>query len=195
MMRRVLLGGAVLLLAACTVGPDYQRPDAPAAAAFKELQGWTPANPADASDKGAWWSVYNDPELDRLERMVDVSNQTIKSFEAQYRNAVDLVAEARAGLFPVLGAGGNVTDTGSGARLGGVSATSSGKVTRNGTTYTLSGTASWDLDVWGQIRRQVESNTANAQASAVAEALRQSLNRRPCVSGDLVIPISASIGG
>ena len=49
---------------------------------FKELSGWKPAQPQDATDKGAWWSVYHDPELDRLERMVAVSNQTVKEFEA-----------------------------------------------------------------------------------------------------------------
>ena len=76
------------------VGPDYQRAEAPEPVAFKELAGWKISQPADAADKGAWWSVYHDPELDRLERMVEVSNQTVKQFEAQYRNAVALVAEA-----------------------------------------------------------------------------------------------------
>src|SRR4051794_6091977 len=156
-MRLLALGCAGVMLAACTVGPDYQRPDAPTSAAFKELQGWTPSAPADGVDKGAWWSVYNDPELDRLERMVDISNQTIKSFEAQYRTAVALVAEARAGLFPTLSAGGDATRSGSGAKFGGLSSsTSSGSVSRTGTTYSLSGNASWDLDVWGRIRRQIE---------------------------------------
>ncbi|MBS0639931.1 MAG: efflux transporter outer membrane subunit [Proteobacteria bacterium] len=166
-MRRLLLGCAGLLLAGCMVGPDYQRPEAPASIAFKELQGWKPSAPADALDKGAWWSVYNDPELDRLERMIDVSNQTIAAFEAQYRNAVALVAEARAGLFPTISAGGDATRSGSGARFGGLSTNpSSGSVSRNGTTYTLSGNINWDLDVWGRIRRQIESSTASAQVSA-----------------------------
>src|ERR1700759_4223534 len=114
-MRLLALGCAGLMLAACTVGPDYQRPDAPTSVAFKELQGWTPSAPADGVDKGAWWSVYNDPELDRLERMVDVSNQTVKQFEAQYRNAVALVAGARADLFPIAGLTAGVTRSGSGA--------------------------------------------------------------------------------
>src|SRR5580704_15855656 len=101
-MRLISLACAAILLAGCTLGHDYKKPDAPTSDTFKELHGWTPSNPADAVDKGAWWSVYNDPELDRLERMVDISNQTIKQFEAQYFSAVDLVAEARAGLFPTL---------------------------------------------------------------------------------------------
>ena len=78
--------------AGCMVGPDYQRPDAPVPPAFKELAGWKPsAQPQERVDRGAWWSIYHDPELDRLERMVEVSNQTVKQFEAQYRNAVALV--------------------------------------------------------------------------------------------------------
>jgi outer membrane protein TolC len=78
------------------VGPDYSKPDAPQSPAFKELRGWKPSHPVDDIDKGAWWSIYHDPELDRLERMVEVSNQTVKEFEAQYRNAVALVGVARA---------------------------------------------------------------------------------------------------
>ncbi len=79
--------------------PTRRRPPA-----FKELAGWKLSQPRDDVDKGAWWSIYHDPELDRLERMVEVSNQTVKQFEAQYRNAVALVGEARAGLFPTVGA-------------------------------------------------------------------------------------------
>ncbi len=91
------------------VGPDYQKPDAPVSIAYKELQGWTIAQPQDTAQRGPWWSVYHDPELDALERQVDVSNQTVKQFEAQYRNAVALVQEARADLFPVVSANAGVT--------------------------------------------------------------------------------------
>lgn len=143
------------ILAGCMVGPDYQRPDARAPLAFKELAGWKISQPADTVDKGAWWSVYHDPELDRLERMIEVSNQNVKAFEAHYRNALALVAEARAGLFPTIGLNQGVTRRGSVGR-------SSGRSTR----YTISGTVFWDLDVWGRIRRQLESSTSAAQVSA-----------------------------
>jgi len=149
-----------VLLSGCMVGPDYKRPDAPISPEFKEIDGWTIARPADDMDKGAWWSVYQDPELDRLERMVEVSNQNVKAAEAQYRNATALVAQARAGLFPVVALTPAVT-RGAG-RSGG--ATSGGGATA--TTYSLSGTVAWDLDVWGRIRRQVEANAAAAQVSA-----------------------------
>jgi NodT family efflux transporter outer membrane factor (OMF) lipoprotein len=154
------------------VGPDYKRPDPPAPpVAFKELAGWKISQPADAVDKGAWWSVYHDPELDRLEREVEVSNQTVKQFEAQYQNAVALVAEARAGLFPIVGLSAGVTRSGSGASGGGsrtvsTGATSFSSSSRSDTQYNVSGTISWDLDVWGRIRRQIESNSAGAQVGA-----------------------------
>jgi NodT family efflux transporter outer membrane factor (OMF) lipoprotein len=161
-----------LVLAGCMVGPDYKRPDAPTSPAFKEVAGWKISQPADAMEKGAWWSVYHDPELDRLERMVAVSNQTVKQFEADYRNAVALVAEARASLFPTVTASPGVTRSGSG---GGGGRGSSGLTTTGGssfggssptTQYSITGTVSWVPDIWGSVRRQIESSTAFAQVSA-----------------------------
>ncbi|HEY4172535.1 MAG TPA: efflux transporter outer membrane subunit [Rhodopila sp.] len=162
---------ACLLLAGCMVGPDYKRPDAPPAPVFKELAGWKISQPADTIDKGAWWSVYRDPELDRLEAMVDVSNQTIKQFEAQYRNAVALVGEARAGLFPTIGISPSVTRSGGGGSGGGASTSGAGgsgggSGGGRGTQYSITGTVSWEPDIWGKVRRQVESNVAGAQVSA-----------------------------
>ena len=75
----------VLSLTGCMVGPDYKRPDAPVPVTYKELAGWKQATPLDGIDRGAWWSIYNDPELDQLERQVVISNQNVKSFEAAYR--------------------------------------------------------------------------------------------------------------
>lgn len=163
---------AVLLVCAvasgCMVGPDYKRPDPPPSPAFKELAGWKPTTPADGLDKGAWWSVYHDPELDRLERMVAVSNQTVKEFEAEYRNAVALVGEARAGLFPTATLNSGITRSGGGGGGGGSGGLGSGGGGGRGdsTIYSIQGSVSWDLDVWGKVRRQVESGVAGAQASA-----------------------------
>ena len=164
-MKRLTVSLAVCLFAGgCMVGPDYQRPDAPASPGFKELAGWKPGTPRDGIDKGAWWSVYHDPELDRLERMVEVSNQTVKQFEAQYRNAVALVGEARAGLFPTVALNSGVTRSAGGGGGGGSSGFAGGR--GPSTVYSLNGSVSWDLDVWGRVRRQVESNVAGAQVSA-----------------------------
>jgi NodT family efflux transporter outer membrane factor (OMF) lipoprotein len=151
---------SAMFVAGCMVGPDYQRPTAPVPPAFKELSGWKLSQPSDDADKGAWWAIYHDPELDRLERMVEISNQTVKEYEAQYRNAVALVAEARANLFPTVGLTGGVT------RSAGHSSAALGGGGKSGTEYSVTGTVSWDLDVWGRVRRQVESSVAGVQVSA-----------------------------
>jgi NodT family efflux transporter outer membrane factor (OMF) lipoprotein len=159
-----------LALSACMVGPNYHRPSAPLPVAYKELQGWTIAQPQDAAERGPWWRIYHDPVLDRLESRIDVSNQTIKQFEAQYRYAVALVQEARAGLFPTVGINAGVTHgSGSGGRGSGGASAAGGGGGGGGapvTQYTVEGTIDWTPDVWGRIRRQVESQAAAAQVSA-----------------------------
>jgi NodT family efflux transporter outer membrane factor (OMF) lipoprotein len=165
-----------LLCSACMVGPDYQKPDTPMSVNYKELQGWTIAQPQDSEERGNWWSIYHDPQLDALEQQVNVSNQTVKQFEAQYRNAVALVQEAQATLFPVVGLNGSVTRSsgfsGSGtSSSGAVSGTSTFSIGGRSagaprTQYSVEGSATWNLDVWGRVRRQVESQIAGAQVSA-----------------------------
>jgi NodT family efflux transporter outer membrane factor (OMF) lipoprotein len=174
-MRSVSTIAALLLLGGCAVGPDYHVPAAPSAAAFKELQGWQPAMPQDALPKGPWWQIYHDPDLDQLERMVVVSNQNIAAFAAQYRNALALVAEARASLFPTLGLGA------SDSRSRGTSITSSRSITR--TQYAASGSASWEPDLWGRVRRQVEGSVANAQVSA-ADLANATLSAQAALATD-----------
>lgn len=167
-------------LSGCMVGPDYHRPTAPVPIAYKELRGWTIAHPSDAADRGPWWRVYHDSELDMLERQVDVSNQTVKQYEAQYRQAVALVQEARAGLFPTVGLTASVTrspgysssrsSTSLASATGGSVASTGGSGGGGGgapqTQYSIDGTVNWAPDIWGQIRRQVESQAAAAQVSA-----------------------------
>ena len=160
----------------CMVGPDYRRPDAAASPVFKELAGWKPSTPQDALDKGAWWSIYHDPELDRLERMVEVSNQTVKEFEAGYRNAVALVGESRSGLFPTLTLPASVTRGTSGSRSGGRGGGAS-------TIWSIEGSVSWDLDVWGKVRRQIESDVAGAQVSA-ADLANAKLSAQATLAAD-----------
>ncbi len=135
------------------VGPDYRRPAAVIAPKFKELAGWKQATPRDQVPKGEWWAVFGDPALDRLERRAMTANQTVLAQAASYDQARALVDQARAALFPVLGAsaGANRSATGHGPALSQV---------------TVQATASWEIDIWGQIRRQVESSEANAEGSA-----------------------------
>jgi NodT family efflux transporter outer membrane factor (OMF) lipoprotein len=148
------------------VGPDYQRPEAPVPVAYKELQGWTVAQPQDAADRGVWWSIYHDPELDRLEREVEVSNQTVKQFEAEYRNAVALVAQARASLFPTVTFTPSVTrGAGLGGGGSGASSAGGGGGSAPRTQYSVEGAIDWTPDIWGKVRRQVESQVALAQVN------------------------------
>jgi len=169
------------LLAGCTVGPNYNRPTAPITPTFKEAAGWTPSHPVDAMDKGAWWSVFNDPVLNGLEQRVAISNQTVKQYEAAYREAHEIVAEARATFLPTLsvtgsaerskgdsgvGTIGTTTGVGTGTTTGttttGTTSTSSSPVNRYGAALE----AAWAPDLWGKVRRTVESDKALAQAGA-----------------------------
>jgi NodT family efflux transporter outer membrane factor (OMF) lipoprotein len=162
------------LLAGCMVGPDYSRPSVPVALEFKERppEGWTEATPSDAAPKGDWWTEFHDPLLDELEPKVAVSNQTVRQDYANYLQAVAEVKVARAQLFPVIGVTGSVTRNGGPVSLG-AGVTTTGNTGTTGTTTrrrsvvtsaTLEGTASWTLDIWGQVRRLIEENTAIAQA-------------------------------
>jgi NodT family efflux transporter outer membrane factor (OMF) lipoprotein len=163
-------------LAGCMVGPGYHRAPVATPVAYKELAGWKPGHPLDAIDRGAWWSVYHDPLLDSLESRVAVSNQTLAEAYAAYRNAQAIVREARANLFPVLDATSSATRAAQGTAGRGISSGFSGANGGQGistTSYTLEGSASWDLDVWGRVRRTVESDVAAAQASAADVASAQ----------------------
>jgi NodT family efflux transporter outer membrane factor (OMF) lipoprotein len=152
--------GGALLLAACTVGPDYVRPEAPTPVKFKELAGWRRAAPRDGLDRGDWWSVYRDPELNRLLPLVEIDNQTVASALAAYEQSQALVRESQASLLPGVTAQYNVTRAGQGGSL-----TTTGRPIAK-TLFFPQGNLSWTIDVWGKIRRQVESNVAAAQADS-----------------------------
>jgi NodT family efflux transporter outer membrane factor (OMF) lipoprotein len=162
-VKVVLFVAALGLLSACTVGPDYVRPTVEAPAAYKELNGWKVAQPRDDFNRGPWWERFGDPQLSALEAQVDISNQNLVVAEAQFRQARALVQAARAGYFPTITAGAAATRSRRSSTLGSGSSTSS---TGALTDYLLSLDASWELDVWGRVRRTVESNEASVQASA-----------------------------
>ncbi len=151
-----------LLPAACTVGPDYIRPAAPEQAAYKELKGWKKAAPNDDIDRGAWWSVFKEPRLDGLESQVELNNQNVAASEAAYRQSLAIITQAQAGLFPAV----NFTYASTGSHFG-ASAVGSGLGTGvTKTVSTISANATWDVDLWGKIRRTVESDVASSQVSA-----------------------------
>src|SRR5208282_2751896 len=145
---------------ACSVGPNYRRPSAPVPTVYKEFKGWKAAAPNDTINRSAWWSIYRDPTLDGLERLVNVSNQTLKQDEAAFQEARAEVREQQSSYFPSL----TVTPQIQRQKSGGGEIASRGGVAI--TSYSLGGTATWEPDIWGKIRRSVESSTANAQVTA-----------------------------
>ncbi len=156
-------------LGGCAVGPNYSRPAVTAPVAYKEADGWKQAEPSDAISRPDWWKAFGDPVLDGLEAQVVVSNQTLAQAEAAYRQAKALLDQQRASLFPT------VTLNGSGLRsqegLGALGAPTSeaallSSVTKPINTYSTGLGLSWDVDLWGRIRRSIEAADANAQASA-----------------------------
>jgi NodT family efflux transporter outer membrane factor (OMF) lipoprotein len=161
-------------LVGCAVGPNYHRPPAVVTPVYKENQGWVPATPREIPSSQPWWSIYDDPVLDGLERQVVVSNQTLKESLAAYYSAQQQIAIDRGTFFPAVTLSASATKTGGPA---GVSTTSTGAAVAHSksteTIYSVGPQATWTLDVWGRIQRTVESDVAKAQASAadVAAAL------------------------
>lgn len=172
--RSVCLAAASLMLSACAVGPDYHRPPTLVPAQFEQVEGWKAAAPADALHRGEWWTLYNDPVLDELVGRLNVSNQNLASAEAQYRQARALVRSARASFFPSVTTDAGVTRSGRG---GGSSSVITGQTGQGGNTvstvrgggisedYQATLGASWELDLWGKLRRTLSANSASAQAS------------------------------
>jgi NodT family efflux transporter outer membrane factor (OMF) lipoprotein len=144
-------------LASCAVGPDYKRPAVDAAPAFKEENGWKPTEPADALSRGPWWLIFHDDVLSGLEDQIDISNQNVKSAAAAVEQARALVQEAQAGFWPTLTASIGRTRDRQGA-------------SPPHNVNSAGGSISWPLDIWGQVRRSVESNKASAQFSEAALA-------------------------
>jgi NodT family efflux transporter outer membrane factor (OMF) lipoprotein len=175
---------AQLLLVACgcAVGPNYVRPTVEVPTDFKEWKGWKSAEPRDTLPRDKWWEVYADGDLDALMEKVDVSNQNIKQAEAQYRAARATVGSARAAYFPAVSAGANVaratsgtsgtsvvTATGPTSGSGGsttTSTTSTNTASGVSNVYSPSLDASWEMDIWGKLRRMTENATENMKANA-----------------------------
>lgn len=171
-LRLEIAGATALcvLVAGCTVGPNYKRPTAPVPPAFKEGPPppkipngtWKQAQPADQTLRGNWWEIYNDPALNALEEKVAISNQTLKAATEQYFAARAAVQVARAAYYPTLSAGPSISRTSLSRNR--PTAVPGSKNLYND--FLVTGQASWEPDFWGQVRRSVESARASAQASA-----------------------------
>jgi len=147
-------------LASCTVGPKYAQPTVPTAPAYTESAGWKTAQPSDAFQKGKWWEIFNEPELNTLEEQVAPANQSLKIAEANYREARASIQFQRSFQFPTVSAAPSITTNrisanypvgGAGVQYG---------------LFTLPINASFDADLWGRIRKAVEAAKEQSQASA-----------------------------
>jgi NodT family efflux transporter outer membrane factor (OMF) lipoprotein len=183
----VCLACLVLTITACTIGPKYQRPEVrvPAdykeapPASFKAADGWKAAQPSDDVPRGQWWEVFQDLELNALEEQIDISNQTLAVAEAQLRAARAAIGAARAQLFP--------TVTGTASVEGARQSQNRGRETNSSAAtradYLLLLDASYEIDVWGRIRRNIEASIASAQASAAdLETARLSIHAELAVN-------------
>jgi NodT family efflux transporter outer membrane factor (OMF) lipoprotein len=157
------------LLNSCMVGPDYVRPQATLSYEFREAKGWKQASPNDQVLSDKWWQLFNDALLDELQQQVLTANQSIIQAEARYRLAQHTVQSARSQLLPIV----NGTATVNRFRAAsGQSVAVSGVRNLFGAAISIA----WEPDLWGSVRRQIESGTSNAQASAAnLQALRLSL--------------------
>ena len=158
----VLLALAMLELTGCVVGPKYHPPVVQAPSAYKEVGDWKPAQPNDQSLGGSWWTIFQDPQLDALELQVNASNQNLKAAEAQFQQARAVLRYYRADYYPTVTAGPSATRT----RISANSPTSS--ILRGATynDFVLPFDFSYQADVWGRVRSNVESYREQAQASA-----------------------------
>jgi NodT family efflux transporter outer membrane factor (OMF) lipoprotein len=177
-----IMAGLAFLYTGCSIGPNYVKPQAPVPSSYKENANWKVAQPKDELPRGKWWLIYNDPKLNALVDQVDISNQNIAQAEANFRQAMAQITVARAAFFPTVSGGpswsrfkrsetlGNTRSTSGGAAGTSSSTTGGGGIgSFPGATlndYLMNFVANWELDIWGLVRRSVESSKATAQASA-----------------------------
>src|SRR5581483_7054539 len=154
LMRFISILGVTIacaLVTAC-VGPNYKRPTFDATAAYKEQDGWKPSEPSDALDRGNWWEIFHDEVLNSLEAQLNISNENLKATAAAVEESRALLRQAQAQYWPSVG----------------VSAQRQRTVQGTGKPRTLNSfdiTGTWDVDLWGRIRRTTESSRASLQAS------------------------------
>jgi NodT family efflux transporter outer membrane factor (OMF) lipoprotein len=166
-------GLAALFLTGCMVGPKYQKPPAMAQAppaAYKETPApssnagdWKVAQPQDAMLHGKWWEIYNDPELNALEDKLNIDNQNIKVYFANFMEARTLIAEARAQLYPTVTTGPSYSRTQTSGHVG--SAAPSASIGKQANLFDLPVDASWAPDLWGKVRNLIREAQYNAQLS------------------------------
>jgi len=170
-LTRIVVFLLALLLAGCMVGPRYAKPGVPTTPTYKEeVPGsfnesgqWQRANPADQAGRGKWWEIFGDPELNTLEEQIASSNQTLRVAEARFREARAAIRFNRAARFPTI----STSPSASYARSSDYSPSFPTKVPEASTgDLELPVDLSYELDLWGRVRRSVASAREEAQATA-----------------------------
>ena len=171
-MKRALLStisAFVLLAAGCTVGPKYKKPPVamtpaykePPPDSFKEGQGWKTADPGDQKLKGKWWEIFGDPQLNQLEEELTISNETLKVAEARFRQARAQIRFNRAAQFPTISTSPGISSLRDSAHR--PYFTSATSATGD---FILPFDLSYEIDLWGRVRRTVAAAREEAQATA-----------------------------
>jgi NodT family efflux transporter outer membrane factor (OMF) lipoprotein len=152
----------MMMLAGCTVGPKYTRPSVPTAPtdAFKEMDGWKTANPSDQLHRGAWWEIFGDEQLNALEAQLAISNQDLKIAQARFQQARAMIRFNRAAQFPTISTAPGISSIRDSANRPYFTTTSSTG------DFVLPFDLSYELDVWGRVRRTVAASREEAQATA-----------------------------
>src|SRR6202795_4089793 len=164
-MKASLWSASLLVgtLTACSFAPVYKIPDsAPATSEYKESGDWKAAQPVDNENRGTWWTIFQDPQLDALETQIGDANQDLKAAFARLQQARAATRIARADLFPTLSLGSSATRS----RTSVNSPKFPPGTEPVGNNFDLEADFSYELDVWGRVRNAVTSAKASQQASA-----------------------------
>jgi NodT family efflux transporter outer membrane factor (OMF) lipoprotein len=162
---------SVFFLSGCMVGPKYVKPTVPMAPGFKEQvpeslkesDGWKPAQPGDQTFRGEWWEIFRDPQLNALEEELTVSDQNLKVAEARFRQARATIRFNRSAEFPTISTAPSLVNERDSANQPYFPASQ----VNNGTgAFTLPVDLSYEVDLWGRVRRTVSASREEAQASA-----------------------------
>lgn len=175
----------VFLLSSCMVGPNYVPPKLVVPPQFKEAKdktvigdkrkNWKPIKPQDEMDRGEWWKIFNDPVLNELEEQLYHYNQNIVNAEANFSQSLAIVDQARSNLYPTLvgavsvfrqrQAGGSASIISSGGTTAGTATTGVVRQARTTSVYTGFLNATWEPDIWGLVRRNIEANLSLAESN------------------------------
>lgn len=181
-LSKLLLIGTAVLLGSCSVGPNYHRPAVAAPAAykeplpqyFKESDGWKTAEPGDTRLRGKWWELFDEPVLNQLEEQIGVSNQNLQAAEARFRQARAAARVSKSARYPTISVAPGIGGLRNSSNRPGFPSTLNAPESAN---LVLPLDFSYELDVWGRIRRTIEANRDLAQASAAdVESVRLTLH-------------------